>query len=164
MSDVVGGGPPSVPEFQIPPKKTFRAPVPGDVIVSPHDGSRFHLGAQLGKGHFGDVYECRDDWGNELAAKVLRPPDRTYAEVQELWQREARNLRALRHPNVTYIHDAFECADTFYFVIERCSFTLEDLLATDNYDGRFWLPHFARDVLQAISCQSKVEMSGLSAK
>jgi serine/threonine-protein kinase len=104
----------------------------------------------LGSGYFGDVHECRDDWGNVLVAKVLRPRT-SYEEVRDRWQRELNSLIALRHPNVTYVHDAFESNDTFYFIIERCSLTINDLISAPGHRGDIWLLDVARGLLKAIS-------------
>jgi len=117
--------------------------------VSPHDGSRYHFGGKIGGGYFGDVYECHDDWGNDLAAKVLQPRKQSYDEVRATWLRETANLVSLRHPNITYVHDAFEYSNTFYFIIERCSFTIENLL-TAGIHGASMVPHVARGLLQAV--------------
>jgi len=130
-----------------PPPKTFTPPHDGEVIVA--TDRQYFLGPQLGSGAFGAVFECRDEWGNELVAKVLLPRNRTYEDVREEWMHELRNLERLRHPNITYIYDAFEYRDTFYLVIERCSMTLADLFSPD-IDGDVWLPYVARDILHAL--------------
>ena len=74
----------------------------------------------IGKGNFGYVYECRDEWENELVAKIILSNNRTYEEVKEEWLEELQKLINFRHPNITFIYNAFECDNTFYLIIERC--------------------------------------------
>lgn len=133
--------------IQMQPSKVFRPPQGGTVIDN--GGKRYFLGKHIGKGAFSYVYECADEWGNQLVAKVLLP-NRSYEEVRKQWLHELNNLFHLRHPNITYIHDAFEYQDTFYLIVERCNSTLLDMLKEDNFQGEAWLPYVARDVLQAI--------------
>ncbi len=139
--------PPTQIVGQVP--KTFRPPSQGEVIITPA-GRHFFLGAEIGRGYFGAVYECTDEWGNYQVAKVIVPQQRTYSQVQADWYREFVNLAKLRHPNITYVYDAFEEGDTFYLVLERCSHSLQDFVRWDGMNGEAWLPYVAGDVLQAL--------------
>jgi len=130
------------------PQKTFSPPNVGDIIT--YKGRRYYLGPQFATGHFGAVFECTDDWGNELAAKVLLPQNRPYEAVRQSWERELANLVNLRHPNITYIYDAFECNDTFYLIIERCSYNFENLICWPDLRSECWIKPVARCVLQAV--------------
>jgi serine/threonine-protein kinase len=132
---------------QMQPPKVFRPPQGGTVIDNA--GKRYFLGQHIGKGAFSYVYECQDEWGNQLVAKVLLP-NRSYEEVRKQWLHELHNLFHLRHPNITYLHDAFEYQDTFYLIVERCNSTLLDMLRRDDFQREAWLPYVARDILQAI--------------
>ena len=138
------------PQGQLPahilPPRVFQPPKPGQVIRC--GDVTYYVGEKIGQGGFGYVYACTDEWNNDLVAKVLLPQDRTYDVVRDGWLRELQNLVALRHPNVTYIHQAFEYQDTFYLIIERCWATLAHLLGRP--DGELWLPYVARDVLFAL--------------
>ena len=51
--------------------KNFTPPAPGEGMVF-RDVTYF-IGPEIGRGSFGVVHECRDSWGNELAAKVPLP-------------------------------------------------------------------------------------------
>lgn len=128
--------------------RRFNLPEKGEVIV--HEGRNYFMGDALGKGGFGVVYECADDWGNALVAKILLPHERPYREVRQNWLDELGKLMALRHPNITFVHAAFEHKDTFYLIIERCSFPLSDLVTRLGLDADRWIPYVARDVLQAL--------------
>ncbi|MEH1837705.1 MAG: protein kinase [Nostoc sp.] len=125
--------------------KFFRPPQPGDII-----NQRYLIGESLGQGSFGLVYECQDEWENELVAKVLVPQNRTYEQVHQEWSEELNKLVHLRHPNITYIYDAFEYRNTFYLIIERCHCTLKDLLEMPDLAGEILLPCLARELLCGI--------------
>lgn len=86
------------------------------------------VGQQVGAGNFGAVYECVGPFDQRYALKVLRPSGRPIDKVREEWSREVRRLLELRHPNVVYIHDAFEWEGTFCVALEWCDHTLHDML------------------------------------
>ncbi|MBL8300651.1 MAG: serine/threonine-protein kinase [Rhodanobacteraceae bacterium] len=134
----------------IPPHapKTFKPPTRGQSILV--DGKYYFIGDKIGQGSFGEVFACQDEWSNQLVAKVLLPRNRTYDEVRESWLQELRKLLDLRHPNITHVYAAFECDDTFYLVIERCSMTLETVINLPGGNGETWLPYVARDILQGL--------------
>ena len=128
--------------------RRFRLPEKGEMIS--HGDRNYHIGDKLGRGGFGVVYECSDEWGNALVAKIILPHDRPYTEVRESWLGEASKLMDLRHPNITFVRDAFEHQDTFYLIIERCNFPLLQVITSIGLDSERWLPYVARDVLQAL--------------
>jgi serine/threonine-protein kinase len=82
--------------------------------------------------------------------KVLVPRGLTYEQVRKNWEREISSLLTLRHPNITYVYDAFEFTDTFHIVVERCHGSLSDLFTVSSYDGYQWLYPIARCVLQGL--------------
>ncbi len=127
----------------------FQPPEEGHSIYD--NGMRYLIGEIIGQGYYGTVYKCEDEWGNELVAKVLVPRNQTYEEVGEQWLEELNKLVYLRHPKITFVYAAFEYRNTFYLIIERCHFTLKDLLQLPNLQGELWLPHVAREVLQGIN-------------
>lgn len=131
------------------PLKMFIPPTPGEGISSSR-GIDYRIGKRIGKGSFGVVYECVDDWGNQLAAKVFLPRQKPYEFIRDNWLREIDNLRTLRHPNITFIYDAFECRDTFYIITERCFGTVEELIKLPEFKGEIWIRPIARCLLQAV--------------
>jgi eukaryotic-like serine/threonine-protein kinase len=109
----------------------------------------YTMGKQIGEGHFGQVFSCVDFWGNELAAKVMKPMG-PYEKVKASTEAEFLKLLLLRHPNITYLYDAWEYRNTFYLITERCDWSLADLISAEWFDGRFWLRGVARCLLQAL--------------
>lgn len=134
------------PSSPAPPSQP--GPQPGAVIRCA--GNAYTLGRKIGTGYFGAVFECRDAWDNGLAAKVLIPRDRNFAALRNSWLQELDSLKRHRHPNITYVYDAFECDGYFYLVMERCTHTLVDVLALQG-DKTAWLLPVARCILQAVS-------------
>lgn len=139
---------PSVPPTS-PPAKSVIPPAPGEVITSLLTGNTYTMGTMIGEGYFGVVYSCVDVWGNDLAAKVLKPIG-TYERVRAAAEAELGKLALLRHPHITYVFDAFEFRDTFYIVTERCYCPLTQLFSLNPFDGPSWLMPIARCLLQAV--------------
>jgi hypothetical protein len=107
----------------------------------------YFMGDYIGGGSYGDVYECTDEWANPLVAKVLKPSG-SFEEVRRQWQSEVDNLSRMRHPNITYIYDAFFHDHAFYIIVEKCLYSLDRVLPRIDAS---WVPHIARDILQALS-------------
>ncbi|AMV23526.1 Serine/threonine-protein kinase PrkC [Gemmata sp. SH-PL17] len=134
--------------FPVAPPKQPTLPADGEVIV--HNNHQYRLGQEIAEGTFARVFQCVDEWGNNLAAKVLIPRNQSYAEVRDNWHRELMNLITFRHPNITYVHEAFEYRNTFYIIVERCDLTLEKFITFSDVEGEAWLPYIARDILQGL--------------
>ena len=134
---------------RIPPvPRTSVLPRPGEVIK--YKGIRYQIGEQIGCGRFGVVFDCRNQWGTELVAKVLWPRNRPYETIRSEWLNEFKKLRLLQHPNVVRIYQAFECRDTFYLIFEKCLCTLKDWTSNFNINGDLWLPDVSHDVLNGL--------------
>lgn len=116
-------------------------------MISNGTAGTYFIGEHIGSGSFGDVYECSDEWANALVAKVLKP-GAPFSQVKQQWEREVGNLARLRHPNITYIHDAFIYNNAFYIIVEKCLYSLDRILP--RVDAT-WVPHIARDILQALA-------------
>lgn len=127
----------------------FRPPSSGEVITALRTGNTYTIGEPLGEGAFGMVFSCVDTWGSDLAVKVLKPLG-SYEDVRQAAIGEISRLETLRHPNITYVHDAFEYQDTFYIVTERCESPLTALLELPDMDPGTWLLPVARCLLQAV--------------
>src|SRR5512133_489580 len=79
----------------------------------------YELSTALGAGGMGEVYRARDPRLNrEVAIKVL--PERLANDPQALarFEREAKAVAALSHPNILAIHDFGSDAGIAYAVTE----------------------------------------------
>jgi serine/threonine protein kinase/Tfp pilus assembly protein PilF len=104
-------------------------------------GSRlgpYEIVAPLGAGGMGEVYRARDTrLGREVAIKVL--PKALARDPLSLtrFEREARAVAALSHPNILAIHDFGEEGEVRYAVTELLEGeTLRDLLARERLPWR----------------------------
>jgi serine/threonine-protein kinase len=79
---------------------------------------------------------------------MMRPAHRPYADVYAEWAREVQRLLSLRHPNVVYIHDAFEKDFLFYLALEKCDHPLSAMLGTPMQEGL--VIELARQLLAAV--------------
>ena len=131
-------------------QKRVIQPSPGMRITNLLTGNTYTIGEKIGEGNFGIVYACSDVWNNELAVKVLKP-EGTYEEVKEKAEGEFSRLMELRHPNITYVYDAFEYQDTFYIVTERCYAPISEIFDLPDFDGMDWFMPIARQLLQAVA-------------
>jgi serine/threonine protein kinase len=108
-------------------------------------GSRlgpYEIIAPLGAGGMGEVYRARDSrLGREVAIKVL--PERLAAdpESRERFEREARAVASLSHPNILAIHD--------FGVEAGVAYSVTELLEGETLRGRIGdSPMPARKVLE----------------
>jgi serine/threonine protein kinase len=131
------------------PEKYAVQPMPGEAITSTATGNTYTIGEKIGEGNFSFVYECKDAWNNELAAKVLKA-NGTYERVRDAAMAELTKLWQLRNPYITFIYDAFEYRDTFYIITERCHCSITNLFSIDGFNGVLWLLPIARCLLQAV--------------
>ena len=73
---------------------------------------RFEVLQVLGQGGMATVYRCRDRrFDSECALKVMREGLASDAAFRERFRREIDTLRALRHPGIVPVEDAFELPD-----------------------------------------------------
>ena len=138
---------------RIPAVRAADLPVPG--VRFPAVGStlrslrgEYVVRDVLGSGEFGAVYECVGPFDQAYAVKLFRPALRPYAEVHAEWSGEMQRLLSLRHPNVVYIHDAFEQESLFYLALERCDHPLSAMLGLPMQEGL--VLELARQLLAAV--------------
>jgi eukaryotic-like serine/threonine-protein kinase len=78
--------------------------------------------AQIGAGGMGEVYQSRDaKLGREVAIKVLPEAFAHDPERLTRFQREAKMLAALNHPNIATIHGLEQSGSASYLVMELVS-------------------------------------------
>src|ERR1700693_4735257 len=83
-----------------------------------HLGS-YEVDAQIGAGGMGEVYQARDiKLGLDVAIKVLPEAFAHDPEKLSRFQREAKLLAALNHPNIATIHGLEDSNGASYLVME----------------------------------------------
>src|SRR3954469_15624783 len=81
--------------------------------------AHYEITSHLGSGGMGDVYQAIDSkLGRNVAIKLL--PDAFTGDVErsERFQREARVLASLNHPNIAAIHGIDESGARRFLVME----------------------------------------------
>ena len=79
----------------------------------------FILAAQIGKGGMGEVYKAKDQkLGRDVAIKVLPEEFAKDADRVARFQREAKLLASLNHPNIAAIYGLEESDGTHFLVLE----------------------------------------------
>jgi serine/threonine-protein kinase len=79
----------------------------------------FECTALLGKGGMGEVYKAKDQkLGRDVAIKVLPEEFAKDADRVSRFQREAKLLASLNHPNIAAIHGLEESDGTHFLVLE----------------------------------------------
>jgi Tol biopolymer transport system component len=79
----------------------------------------YEIEAPLGAGGMGEVYRARDTrLGRSVALKVIVADGASRADRQGRFEREARAVAALSHPNILAIHDVGREGEVGYAVME----------------------------------------------
>lgn len=78
---------------------------------------RYEIGSPIGTGGMAEVYQGQDlRLGRQVAVKVLPPQFAADERAVSRFEREARILASLNHPNILSIHD-YDNQDGRYFVV-----------------------------------------------
>jgi Tol biopolymer transport system component len=90
----------------------------------------YQITSQLGKGGMGEVFQAKDQvLGRDVAIKVLPEEFAKDADRVARFQREAKVLASLNHPNIAAIHGLEESGGTNFLVLELVEGnTLADLI------------------------------------
>jgi eukaryotic-like serine/threonine-protein kinase len=81
--------------------------------------AHYEITSQLGKGGMGEVYRAKDKkLGRDVAIKVLPEEFAKDADRVARFQREAKLLASLNHPNIAAIHGLEESGGTNFLVLE----------------------------------------------
>jgi len=79
----------------------------------------YEITAPLGAGGMGEVYRARDSrLGRDVAVKVLPSHLTPSAESRQRFEREARAISQLNHPNICTLHDVGQHQGMDYLVME----------------------------------------------
>jgi len=108
----------------------------------------------IGKGGMGEVYRAKDSkLGRDVAIKVL--PDELAQDEERLrrFQREAKVLASLNHPNIAAIYGLERSGDTHYLILElvegetlaqRIARGPIPIVATRLFEGNYLFPQAGR--------------------
>lgn len=132
--------------------------MPGPILAD-----RYELLEDLGSGGMATVWRASDlRLGREVAVKVLRPSLASDPTFRDRFDREARHVASLTHPNIVTVHDSGSEGDSYYMVMEPVrGESLESKLAsTSPYMGledtlriaRGVLARNSRDAITSASC------------
>jgi serine/threonine protein kinase/Tol biopolymer transport system component len=81
--------------------------------------AHYEITSQLGKGGMGEVYRAKDrKLGRDVAVKVLPEEFARDADRVARFQREAKLLASLNHPNIAAIHGLEESGGTNFLILE----------------------------------------------
>ncbi len=81
--------------------------------------AHYEITSQLGKGGMGEVYQAKDlKLGRDVAIKVLPEEFAKDADRVARFQREAKLLASLNHPNIAAIYGLEESGGTNFLVLE----------------------------------------------
>src|ERR1041385_5143710 len=79
----------------------------------------YEIQSQLGAGGMGEVYRARDSrLERTVAIKVLPDHFSQNAELKQRFEREARTISSLNHPNICALYDIGNQDGTDYIVME----------------------------------------------
>ncbi|HUE88191.1 MAG TPA: serine/threonine-protein kinase [Vicinamibacterales bacterium] len=89
------------------------------MLTPGHRLGQYEIKALIGHGGMGEVYRARDTkLGRDVAIKVLPALFANDPERLGRFEREARTLASLNHPNIAQIHGVEDAASTRAIVME----------------------------------------------
>ncbi len=119
----------------------------------------YEIAAPLGAGGMGEVYRARDSrLGRDVAIKVLPVHLSANPEVRARFEREARTISGLNHPNICTLHDIGREGDTDYLVLELVE---GETLAERLRRGPLPTPELLRVGLQVADALDRAHRAGV---
>jgi Tol biopolymer transport system component len=119
----------------------------------------YEIDRSIGAGGMGEVYKARDTrLERPVAIKVL--PAQLAADPQflERFEREAKSISALNHPNICTLYDIGESAGTRYLVLEYLE---GETLAARIAKGPLPLPDVLKTAIEIASALDKAHRQGI---
>jgi eukaryotic-like serine/threonine-protein kinase len=106
--------------MSLPNKPTAKvSEVSSDPLVGQTLGGKYAIVRMIGRGGVGLVYHARQtNPGRDVVVKVLAPHWASDAEAMARFDREARRLSSLQHPNIVEMFDFGHEDDRAYLVME----------------------------------------------
>ena len=126
--------------------------------------SHLTLGARVGGGQFGDVYEGQDQVHGKVAVKVLKQKigesTADWATRSAALLKEAQHLKAATHPNVVQVHNIVRDSnnDVLHLVTEFCDGGSID---TPYQNGPLTLPHVRKIITGACRGLEHIHSRGM---
>ena len=119
----------------------------------------YEIIAPLGAGGMGEVYRARDQrLGRDVAIKVLPQHLAATAEVRARFEREARAVSSLNHPNICTLHDVGHENGVDYLVMELID---GETLATRLQRGPLPIDETLRYGIQIADALDRAHRGGL---
>lgn len=104
------------------PNSTFRIPEDNKLPSNLFSLPGYRILRHLGRGGMGEVYLGQStETLEKVAVKVLRPDIAYFDSCRSDFQREADNLKQLKHPNIVELKAFHEDDGAFFLILEYCS-------------------------------------------
>ena len=87
-------------------------------MSAPRQIGRYEIKGLIARGGMGDLYLARDPNTTRLVVVKLLSATLESTDLRERFEREARSLASLNHPNIVHIYDYGELDDNPFIVIE----------------------------------------------
>src|SRR5262245_42201366 len=124
-----------------------------------HSLSHYQVLSLLGAGGMGEVYLAEDtNLGRKVALKVLPPAFTRDQERLRRFEREARSVSALNHPNILTIYEVGVIGDTHFIATE---FIDGQTLRERLRDGRLGLDESLEIAIQVASALAAAHEAGI---
>jgi hypothetical protein len=96
----------------------------------------YEIESPLGAGGMGEVYRALDTRLNRtVAIKILPAHLSDNSEAKRRFEREARAISSLNHPNICTLHDVGHQSGTDYLVMPMQGLQIQLVIALDRYEA-----------------------------
>jgi len=106
----------------------FTIPALGELVTSPMTRITYTIGKQFNSGAHGLVFFCKDQWDDDLVAKILKPEGVAFADLETRAFDELAAQFMAKSPHIVHVHDAFIYKGAFYIISEYCGQSVRELI------------------------------------